>query len=260
MTNEMKHPERQAGQRWRLFKRGWLDETYALDGHQVNAWSATASTGLTGCVLPDSMWSNSDWTMTLLSPAPQAAPSAPSQCGAPDRSGCSPLCGLTRKAFMDQPSIFGPKFRACFGGPDFGFVFCSKACADRFVPTLPAAPVTTGAKCPSCLGCSKRAPLTMNLCDDCKPAANDLGTATKVGPVCRIKGVGPHVCDGAVATRVMRGLPVGPYCEQTYRTREESIAHLTRATGTPCASPPGLMVRARMGFQPVDDDFAGDVR
>lgn len=70
----------------------------------------------------------------------------------------------------------------------------------------------------------------------CPPAQE----APKV-PTCRLVGVGPHGCDGAVAMRIMRGLPVGMYCETAYRTREASITQLTRnATGTPYTGPTRL--------------------
>lgn len=74
------------------------------------------------------------------------------------------------------------------------------------------------------------------VCAKCKPPVPEAPKA--IGPVCRLKGIEPHVCDGAVATRIMRGLPVGLYCEQAYRTREASITQLTRnTTGTPYAGP-----------------------
>jgi len=63
---------------------------------------------------------------------------------------------------------------------------------------------------------------------------NPAQEAAKAGPKCRLVGIGPHVCSGGVAMRVMRNMPVGLYCETAYRTREATIAHLSDvySTGT----------------------------
>jgi hypothetical protein len=73
--------------------------------------------------------------------------------------------------------------------------------------------------------------------------------------ICRLAGIGPHACSGGVARRIMRGLPVGFYCEAAYCVREALITQLTRnAAGTPYAGP------ARLAHSSQWPDEAGDVR
>lgn len=319
MTNpKATHPAREAGQRWRAQYR-WGNDRYRTDvtwegtlaarGANGDGWSlhevirdGVAEPDSANSGMADRFWDSPDHTMTLLSPAPQTAPSTPSQCGAPDRSGCKLFCGMTGVALgigtgKDSPALKSWRQHKAYASEP-GMVqtkWCSEVCRAAKYPPLPAAPVTTGAKhgCQSKCGkwfygdsvaftAGERAGHEAN-CIDCNPmlqptqyrephppapqlssnglandslhpttpATNDLGTNPKAGPKC-------GRCGGSLS---IRNVPFEQGLLKLCLPCDSNLSEwLAAQFGTPCASPPGLMLRARMGFQPMDDDFAGDAR
>jgi hypothetical protein len=120
------------------------------------------------------------------------------------------------------------------------------------------APQETAVDARRCDRCGAQPEAGKSLCKQCDVALDEAygnkSPSKAPTPVCRLVGIGPHVCDGAVATRIMRGLPVGLYCESAYMTREASCAQLTRcATGAPYAGPERIDRRLAHSLGVEDD-------
>lgn len=235
------HPAREVGQRWRC--NGGEPFTLANREPEQNfgkpyareVWRDTDGIMWVGWDIPG--------CMTLLSPAPQAEPCAPGGYEKCPVKGC-------------------PRWTAVPGGSCQECAGCTKAAAANlkatglsifrpdWIPPLPAAPVTAGARSVLACGCGNgidENPLHHPQCPVVsKPATNDLGAGAKCGR-----------CRGSLSVRnvpfeqglLKLCLPCGSNLSEW----------MSAQSGTPCASPPGLMVRARLQFAPMDDSCLEDV-
>lgn len=183
-----------------------------------------------------------------------------------DRSRCKAWCGDLAPGGPGGESTDGFAFWVDVDGlyttAQRGPHYCSAQCRDARVPRPAATPswvpgmqneprpplghnpyeplaatpeaITSSTGLPLCPTCGRLESQHTN------PLAHKFGESAKepkpaakaAEPVCRLLGIGPHVCDGDVAERVLPRLPRGLYCVQAMMTREASVTQCTQRHGT----------------------------
>jgi hypothetical protein len=132
MSETKAHPERRAGQTWRLTKPDGMSKDYILS-HRYGS-TRWACVGFGECGLEDACWWDGRYEMTLIQDVPAAVPLAA------DRTKCEAWCGTVLAFDVDRMTHTDPS-RPFNRGPEQRW--CSYACMLAKHPPLAAQPAET---------------------------------------------------------------------------------------------------------------------
>lgn len=231
----MNHPERRAGQRWKMTNlvrpfTGLTVEGTLVDLSPEGYWNLRDVVRSEGDPENSCLW-ESNFTdgkhqCVLLSDAPAAGP---------DRSGCKAWCGMECMAIY---AVGGALERDYMVARDFAhgvLRWCSPDCCDARVPPLPVTPEAKPMTADT--AAHNRAAIVVTPFKSAPPAQEP-----PKAPVC--VRAGKHPCLGPVLKRVIGHAEDAPvaafYCENAMLAWEVRARDNTVHTGAPYAGPERL--------------------